>query len=68
MDYDQTMRSRVEAMPRWRFVCERDWIVGPSDYAVGFLWDRKLDAQPGEFVYRRRLLLRFAFKMQLERR
>ena len=51
------MRRQVAEMPRVRFVCERDVLAGPYDYAIGFLWDRNFDAMPGEFIYRRRLLL-----------
>lgn len=54
-------------MPRARFVCENDWMVGPFDYAIGFLWDRNLDAEPGEFVYRKRALLRITFRLRVER-
>ena len=66
-DFAETMRRQVEAMPRVRLICERDWMTGPHEYAVGFLWDRKMDAMPGEFVYRRRLLLRLKFRLSFER-
>lgn len=66
-DAEATWRRQVEEMPRLRFVCEHDWIRGPNDYAVGFLWDRKMDAVPGEFVYRKRFLIRLKFKLWLER-
>lgn len=61
------MRRRVEEMPRLRFVCERDVLAGPYDYAIGILWGRNFDAMPGEFIYRRRWLLRLKFRLSFER-
>lgn len=61
------LRAQVEAKPRLQFVCERDWITGPHNYVIGFLWDRNFDAEPGEFIYRRRFLLRLKFRIWLER-
>lgn len=61
-------RAQVEQMPRWSFRCEHDWVTGPDNYAVGLLWDRKLDAEPGELVYRRSLIMRFKFRIWFERR
>lgn len=66
-DFKTVMRAQAEAMPRVRFVCERDWCCGPDVYAVGVLWSKNLDAESGEFVYRKRWLLRLRFKLWLER-
>lgn len=67
MDYEQTMRAQIEAMPRVRFVCERDLYAGPSNYAVGFLWGKDFNAEPGAFVYRKRIVLRLKFRLWIER-
>lgn len=61
------LEAQVLAMPRLRFICERDWITGPNIYAIGFLWDRNIQAEPGEFIYRRRFLLRLKFRIWFER-
>lgn len=68
MNYDETMRAQVEAMPRVRFVCERDWMFGPDNYSFGLMWDRNFAAQPGELVYQRALIFRLRFRLQFERR
>jgi hypothetical protein len=60
-------RAQIEAMPRWRFVHEKDWCTGPNIYAIGFLWGRNFDATEGELIYRKRLLLKFKLKIWLER-
>lgn len=67
MDFDETMRAQVAAMPRWRFVCEKDWLRGPWDYAIGFVWKRNFDAQPGQIIYRRQIVLRLTFRLRLDR-
>lgn len=68
MTHEETYRAQVEAMPRIRFVCERDLIVGPDTHAIGFLWKRKFDAEPGEFVYQRRIIVRLRFRLWLDLR
>lgn len=65
--YEETMRRQVLEMPRIRVVCERHWMYGPDHYVVGLVWNRNLDAEPGEFAYRRRWLLHIKFRMNLER-
>lgn len=67
MEFDDIMRAQVGKMPRVRFVWERDWLSGPNDYAAGLLWHRNFDAVPGEFIYRRRFLLRLTFRLRLDR-
>jgi hypothetical protein len=63
----EILHAQIEAMPRVRFVWERDWLFGADVYAAGILWDRNFDAEPGEFVYRRRIILRLKFRLWLER-
>lgn len=64
--YKETLRRQALEMPRVRFVCERDWMTGPDTFAIGVLWNRNIDAQPGEFVYRKRIVLRWVFRLRLE--
>lgn len=60
--YRETMRAQVMAAPRVVFVCERDWQRGPHVFAIGVLWDRNFDAEPGELIYRRRIVLRWCIQ------
>ena len=60
-------RAEIEAMPRWRFVCERDWAFRDLPLSIGFVWGRNLDAPPGEYIYRGRWLLYLRFKIWIER-
>lgn len=61
------LRARIETMPRVQFVCGRDWMRGPYGYEFGVLWDRNLDAKEGEWIYRRRMILCWRFRIWLDR-
>jgi hypothetical protein len=56
---DSIYRAQVERFRRIQFVCEHDWVTARGVYAIGALWDRNFDAQPGERVYQCHLILRF---------
>jgi hypothetical protein len=58
-DFREQMRKQIETRPRLKFVCERDWYWGPHWFAIGLCWSRNFEAEPGEHVYRRRMILRF---------
>lgn len=60
-------RAENAQRPKFRFVFERDWCCGPNVYAIGLLWGRRLDAEPGDQLYRKRFVLRLRFKLWLER-
>lgn len=61
-------REKIAKAPRVFFVCGRDWMVGPDWWQFGFAWDRNLDAEPGEMIYRKRLILCWRFSVRLDRR
>ena len=60
-------KKHNDAPPRrWRFACEHDWYEGPDDYAIGILWGRNMNAQPGEPIYRHRFLVRLKFRLKFK--
>lgn len=59
-------RRQVGEFPRIAFVCERDWLRGPNDFAIGFCWDRDFDAEPGDEIYQRNIILRWRFRIGLD--
>lgn len=60
-------RVRIQAMPRWHFVFGKDWMHGPNDYEIGFMWHRNLDAHRGQMIYRRRFVIRLTIRIRLDR-
>ncbi len=58
-------RARIEAMPRVRFLCGRNWYYGPHEYELGVLWGKNLEAAEGDMVYQREFVLRFSFHFRL---
>lgn len=63
----QDSLARIAAMPPIRFICERDVRYGPDTYAIGLVWSKNPDPPEGEYIYRRRLILRLTFRLSLER-
>jgi hypothetical protein len=55
--YFARLREQVEAMPRILFFCGRNFIRGRGWWAMSVKWRRKLDAEPGEQVYRREITI-----------
>lgn len=59
----------VAAMPRVRFVCQRD-VLRYRGHEIGVLWDANPWPRLGELVYRKWLVLRFVlnFDFLVDRR
>lgn len=60
-------RAAIAAMPRVRFVCERDLCRGPFDYRLGVMWSKDIWANAGELAYRRWLFVVLKFRLWLDR-
>lgn len=56
-------RANIEAMPRVRFVCGRDWYS--DQFHIGLYWGKNLDASEGDLVYLRRFVLSLRFSLRL---
>lgn len=61
------MRQQVAMRPRFRFACERNLLLGPDVWSIGFVWDRNFDADFGEYCYLHRLLINIRFRLWLDR-
>ena len=53
------MNNTIADMPRVRFYCGHDTAWGPEVFTIGVYWAKVDHAEPGQFVYRKWLDLRF---------
>ena len=58
---------RIAKMPAIKFRCGRDHCYGPGCWAIGIGWHKDPSPSEGEVIYRRWLVLRFAFRLLLDR-
>jgi hypothetical protein len=66
-DYEAERRTKIEAMPRVRFVCGRGWEYGPGCFNIGIYWDKNPDPADGEVLYRRQFLLCWYYRIWIRR-
>lgn len=68
MEEDQAVRdagrvAKIEAMPRVRLSCGRDWCHGPDTFHVGVWWGKDANAGEAELTYRHWLTVRWRFRV-----
>ena len=67
-DWAASRRAAIEKMPRWRFYAGRALDRGRDDYMVALHWRKCLDAAEGEIIYRKWIVLRLRFRLNIDRR
>jgi hypothetical protein len=67
-DWAASRRSHIASMPRWRFYIGRALDCGPDDYMIALHWRKYLDAGEGELIYRKWIVLRLRFRLNIDRR